>query len=966
MITGAEKREDPPTAAAGVVNNVRPGESLRRWVALLIATIASACFNIGALREGSSHAGYTFTGDVLDFCWPALLKIRDLIAHGNFTAIDVSQFNGSSEFFLSPNMYGVHPVFVVFALLSSPFSVDAITMQRVLAWSLAGATAVSVYYSIRLLQEHLGWETWRASFVAVSYGCSMYFATYVVQPMFVLCAAPVPWIAFAALNWIKRPSVKTFLIGGLPVVFAMLGGYLPLGMAATGAGVALAILIAGCGGFEGQRLRFRHGILLTFPAILGLFVVSPFLLATHQFLLASPVNATVQSGISYSAHDLANSPEAAIRSLALQTPSPHQPFEVFVYIGLVGACILIVCLTRPNPFRGVPPGERRLAVSGLVIYAVSVLSTFGQASPISDLMFYFLPLLGKMHIYQRYLLITHLGLLLSLAVMLKAITHETGRADGRILLIGSGTALVSVSYFLSVHQNAARAGGLTASLVMELISVFLFLVFLRTRNRLAIGCSALLFVNLASLDKMYDWSLPANNLAHNTARNPVSLQTDQQLRIIQYLSRHTKKELVKYVDVTALWGADGRIVFPKTFPYWLVDRLKLSSYSGFNFSQAVRKDYQAMMPISKVNDQIVLVPDWSWVEATGGDFVVISAAQLAAGAIPGHLIPEDNTERLPLPKDLVLLPLKQSLRASLGVLWDNGVFRLRDAGSWAGADAILAKSTSIARGKMTRTSGSLGGARSELVVDGKVNGNYQDGGVFHSALSLQSWIEVDLGAIYPISAVRLWNRTDCCGERLQDASVYISSVPFASQSVGAGIGAGLLEKRFPLGGNKPTYTVLTGEVAGRYVRIQADSKEPTAIINLAELEVFSSNDTPRNSLFQGGPSIVTSIKSGGNWANEFAVEFENKTPIDVEYLMAYNPGLHFYLNSREIQPQFGPGVVAEMRVPAGRNRLVVRYRNVLLSLFWVFYSGYGLALVGVGARDVWRLVRSRRVSIFRG
>ena len=56
-------------------------------------------------------------------------------------------------------------------------------------------------------------------------------------------------------------------------------------------------------------------------------------------------------------------------------------------------------------------------------------------------------------------------------------------------------------------------------------------------------------------------------------------------------------------------------------------------------------------------------------------------------------------------------------------------------------------------------------------------------GVTHTLLNLEPWWDVDLGAEYLISSVTVWNRTDCCQDRLSDFSVFVSNTPFTSTSM---------------------------------------------------------------------------------------------------------------------------------------------------------------------------------------
>jgi hypothetical protein len=95
---------------------------------------------------------------------------------------------------------------------------------------------------------------------------------------------------------------------------------------------------------------------------------------------------------------------------------------------------------------------------------------------------------------------------------------------------------------------------------------------------------------------------------------------------------------------------------------------------------------------------------------------------------------------------------------------------------------------------------------------------------------------VDLGASKGISDVAVWNRSDCCSERLTDYYVLISDAPFTSQSLAATLAQPWVRPvhRTDTAGTPTTVPV---NATGRYVRIQLAS---TAPLSLAEVEVIPS------------------------------------------------------------------------------------------------------------------------------
>lgn len=112
-------------------------------------------------------------------------------------------------------------------------------------------------------------------------------------------------------------------------------------------------------------------------------------------------------------------------------------------------------------------------------------------------------------------------------------------------------------------------------------------------------------------------------------------------------------------------------------------------------------------------------------------------------------------------------------------------------------------------------------------VDGNVDGAWDAGSVTHTNSEARpSWV-VDLGAPMPLSQIVLFNRTDCCSDRLHDVSIALSvdGSPLTWFTQGGVVGK-----------------VLTFNVANqtaRYVRVQMDAG---GILSLAEVQVFGRYD----------------------------------------------------------------------------------------------------------------------------
>ncbi len=129
-------------------------------------------------------------------------------------------------------------------------------------------------------------------------------------------------------------------------------------------------------------------------------------------------------------------------------------------------------------------------------------------------------------------------------------------------------------------------------------------------------------------------------------------------------------------------------------------------------------------------------------------------------------------------------------------------------------------------------------------MDGNTDGAFFDGSVTATNFDSNAWWQVDLGASASISSIAIWNRTDCCGSRLNDYWVFVSDTPFSPTDTPA-----TLQFRAGTWSSHqtaiPNPSIIIGSGAqGRYVRVQLTG---TNYLSLAEVQVFGTSGPPLQS-----------------------------------------------------------------------------------------------------------------------
>lgn len=126
------------------------------------------------------------------------------------------------------------------------------------------------------------------------------------------------------------------------------------------------------------------------------------------------------------------------------------------------------------------------------------------------------------------------------------------------------------------------------------------------------------------------------------------------------------------------------------------------------------------------------------------------------------------------------------------------------------------------------------GGSAKLAVDGNTNGIWMINSVTHTAFEAQSWWQVDLGGINKITKVEIYNRTDCCSDRLRNFVIAISPNNMAGLTL-AQLKADPSVKLEHVESIDESGSYHFDEVNGRYVRVQLEGSN---ILSLAEVEVY--------------------------------------------------------------------------------------------------------------------------------
>ena len=141
----------------------------------------------------------------------------------------------------------------------------------------------------------------------------------------------------------------------------------------------------------------------------------------------------------------------------------------------------------------------------------------------------------------------------------------------------------------------------------------------------------------------------------------------------------------------------------------------------------------------------------------------------------------------------------------------------------------------LALGRPVTQSGTQQGGEASKAVDGNTDGMaFSTNSVSITNWVQNAWWEIDLGAESTIKEIKIWNREDCCQDKLQNYHILISKNPFNSTDLDATLAqSGVTDFYQTEIAQRPSSIPM--DQVGRYVRVQLQG---TAFLQLAEIEIM--------------------------------------------------------------------------------------------------------------------------------
>lgn len=141
------------------------------------------------------------------------------------------------------------------------------------------------------------------------------------------------------------------------------------------------------------------------------------------------------------------------------------------------------------------------------------------------------------------------------------------------------------------------------------------------------------------------------------------------------------------------------------------------------------------------------------------------------------------------------------------------------------------------------------------------------------------WWDVQLPQAEPIDRVVIYNRTNCCSDRILGIYVLISDTPFPPERDAASLSTARAQADFEhyISVDVPVTTISVGNIPGQYVRLQKSGyNNSNSALNLLEIQVFEATE-------QVDLSIAKSVTDNSPDINDvvtFTLQIDNAGPSD--------------------------------------------------------------------------------------
>jgi hypothetical protein len=592
----------------------------RQELYIVAATTALACAflmflpTLGTIRgETADWPGFMLTLDVRNIWFPQFMEGYQRFHNGSLFGIDFLTHGGATSLAMRPNLLPFYPPFLASYVLFDISNVRTAGIVFVAIHVLH--TFVGAFCALLLGRRYLGLSLAASVLFSAVYCLSFQAATYVMFTTSFFQAMLVPVVAYALCRLLTARSWLEPLLTSPVVVLYMMTSYGPT----MAAGLVVSCIVVLIVFFARYRPRLRHSAL---PLLIGPFaacLIGALVAAPYYFGQADALNrvAVPAETLGQVAHEGAFNGQSLIIAFLQTIISGASTIEARLYWGLLPAAIILIGLAMLAYNRAaMQRTSAAMLGAALTAYVMSVLITL-KSPWISDAFYYAVPLLGRMHLYSRYLLYSQIFLSLAVAICAGTIMSRATPRQRTLVFLGGFVFWIGGSLWVMTSEKAHHIISVS-DLLPELFLAFVGTTILALgRNKWMVAAVAVPIV-VVSLQPIYDYQRDYGQNKPEKRGTPEEIISfwDSTVSDTQAILSSTGKTLPKVLILSDVVDS----YFPHNYSWMMSGRQKFMNYWGYDYHLALERDYWAMMGgwFGRYNRE--------WVLRTGVDFIVWDAA----------------------------------------------------------------------------------------------------------------------------------------------------------------------------------------------------------------------------------------------------------------------------------------------------------------------------------------------------
>ena len=553
---------------------------------------------------------YNFFGDVAILYFPQFVHGYHLAKEGIFIGIDFLTGNGSTAYFLRPNIPAYYPPYQLTYALFKSLSIEGLARAFVL---IAYAHSIlAAFFCMRVARKYFQMTYATSLLFAVLYFCAIADTAF-TEPPFYYSAALFPLLIYIAFLSFEMKYYRQVLFYSFPYVLIFLSGYLPLAVNAVAVSLLFSLIYCWQNKSDNKKVLGLTILKLFAPVALASIVVLPLYLAMFFYHNLVP---GLAKGVWSSAHQFSLVSQDIFAFLSRSFPSSNPGTGApFIRLGLPSILLIILAFSQRKKLELTAPDSKIISLS-LSIFFFYVLLAFGANSGLPDLFYFVVPVLGEMHLYGRYLLVASFFFYLAVAISFKYLVDVR-----KSLPIGRWIVGLCLIIFLSElinklgYQNWININ----ILIIELLMIIFMLVSLSARYAFYAFLGTISISFFISVANFNSYTTSFTIVTPGPYANDVAYTPPRQEAINNYFFNNSSKYLIKYVDITS--GIEKPNGLMLNYPWFIHGKLKLSNYMGYEPHLAVDKDYMDKFPYPYYGS--INIP---WVLNTGADFLIYDQA----------------------------------------------------------------------------------------------------------------------------------------------------------------------------------------------------------------------------------------------------------------------------------------------------------------------------------------------------